>query len=194
MANLPYIVVSDIAMVETTVNKSRFIGVTFPVNNIDQVKEALGSLKKSNKDAKHIPYAYLLGEDFSVARNKKLISVMLEPVRLTPGVEMQLCVSQAIRYYDFNREEKFYEELFNSFKENQDEIEAIIKSNCEGYDLDRIYKVDLALLYLAAVELKFIKTPPQVVINEVLNISKKYSTDKSGSFINGVLSKVVKVL
>ena len=89
---------------------------------------------------------------------------------------------------------KFYEELFNSFKENQDEIEAIIKSNCEGYDLDRIYKVDLALLYLAAVELKFIKTPPQVVINEVLNISKKYSTDKSGGFINGVLSKVVKVL
>lgn len=51
---------------------------------------------------------------FSVARNKKLISVMLEPVRLTPGVEMQLCVSQAIRYYDFNREEKFYEELFTS--------------------------------------------------------------------------------
>lgn len=89
---------------------------------------------------------------------------------------------------------RFYEELFNSFKENQDEIEAIIKSNCEGYDLDRIYKVDLALLYLAAVELKFIKTPPQVVINEVLNISKKYSTDKSGSFINGVLSKVVKAL
>ena len=44
MANLPYIVVSDIAMVETTVNKSRFIGVTFPVNNIDHVKEALGIL------------------------------------------------------------------------------------------------------------------------------------------------------
>ena len=82
MANLPYIVVSDIAMVETTVNKSRFIGVTFPVNNIDQVKEALGSLKKSNKDAKHIPYAYLLGEDFSVARNSD------DGVRYFGGVEL----------------------------------------------------------------------------------------------------------
>lgn len=51
---------------------------------------------------------------FSVSRNKKLISVMLEPVRLTPGVEMQLCVSQAIRFYDFDRKEKFYEELFTS--------------------------------------------------------------------------------
>ena len=108
MANLPYIVVSDIAMVETTVNKSRFIGVTFPVNNIDQVKEALGSLKKSNKDAKHIPYAYLLGEDFSVARNsddgepagsagapiyqaikeKKITNVLVAVVRYFGGVEL----------------------------------------------------------------------------------------------------------
>ena len=51
MENEPYVVVSEISMVETTVKKSRFIGVTFPVENIEQVKEALGSLKKSNKDA-----------------------------------------------------------------------------------------------------------------------------------------------
>lgn len=69
MANLPYVVPSDISMVQTTVNKSRFIGVAFPVKNLEEVKEALGSLKKSNKDAKHIAYAYLLGSDFSVARS-----------------------------------------------------------------------------------------------------------------------------
>jgi len=108
MANLPYLVVSDISMVETVVKKSRFIGVAFPVNNIEQVKEALGSLKKSNRDAKHIAYAYLLGEDFSVARSnddgepagsagapiyqaikeKRLTNVLVAVVRYFGGVEL----------------------------------------------------------------------------------------------------------
>ena len=106
--NQPYVVVSEISMVETTVKKSRFIGVTFPVENIDQVKEALGSLKKSNKDAKHIAYAYLLGSDFSIARNnddgepagsagapiyqaireKKVTNVLVAVVRYFGGVEL----------------------------------------------------------------------------------------------------------
>lgn len=108
MANLPYVVVSDISMVETTVNKSRFIAVAFPVQNVEQVKEALGSLKKSNKGAKHIAYAYLLGEDFSVARSnddgepagsagapiyqaikeKKVTNVLVAVVRFFGGVEL----------------------------------------------------------------------------------------------------------
>ncbi len=106
--NLPYVVVSDISMVETTVKKSRFIGVAFPVNNIEQVKEALGSLQKSNKDAKHIAYAYLLGEDFSIARSnddgepagsagapiyqaireKKITNVLVAVVRYFGGIEL----------------------------------------------------------------------------------------------------------
>ena len=108
MENQPYVVVSEISMVETTVKKSRFIGVTFPVENLDDVKEALGSLKKSNKDAKHIAYAYLLGEDFSIARNnddgepagsagapiyqaireKKVTNVLVAVVRYFGGIEL----------------------------------------------------------------------------------------------------------
>ena len=89
---------------------------------------------------------------------------------------------------------KFYQELFDAYKNNTNEVEGIIKEQCEGYELDRVYKVDLALLFLAVSEIKYLKTPPSIVINEVLNLSKKYSTDKSGSFINGILAKVVKSL
>lgn len=89
---------------------------------------------------------------------------------------------------------KFYQELFDAYKNNTNEVEGIIKEQCEGYELDRVYKVDLALLFLAVSEIKYVKTPPSIVINEVLNLSKKYSTDKSGSFINGILAKVVKSL
>lgn len=86
----------------------------------------------------------------------------------------------------------FYNELIKAFEDNSKDVEETVKECCEGYELDRVYKVDLALLYLAVSEIKFVKTPPAVVINEVLNLAKKYSTDKSGSFINGVLAKVVK--
>ena len=89
---------------------------------------------------------------------------------------------------------KFYQELFDAYKNNTNEVESIIKEQCEGYEPDRVYKVDLALLFLAVSEIKYLKTPPSIVINEVLNLSKKYSTDKSGSFINGILAKVVKSL
>jgi len=108
MENLPYVVVSDTAIVETTVNKSRFVAVAFPVSTIEQVKEALGSLKKSNKGASHIAYAYLLGEDFSIARSnddgepagsagapiyqaikeKRLTNVLVAVVRFFGGVEL----------------------------------------------------------------------------------------------------------
>lgn len=108
MANLPYNVVADISMAETIVNKSRFIGVTFPVESIEDVKEALGTLKKSNKDAKHIAYAYILGGDFSNARSnddgepagsagapiyqaireKKITNTLVAVVRYFGGVEL----------------------------------------------------------------------------------------------------------
>ena len=69
---------------------------------------------------------------------------------------------------------------------------TIIKDNTEGYELDRIYKVDLAILVLAVYEIKYQDTPKNVVVNEAVELSKKYSTDKSYSFVNGVLAKVLK--
>lgn len=69
MENAPFTIISETSMVETTVNKSRFVAVAFPVQSVEQVNECLASLKKSNKTAAHIPYAYLLGEKFDVGKN-----------------------------------------------------------------------------------------------------------------------------
>ncbi len=88
-------------------------------------------------------------------------------------------------------EEKFSSQIFEAFEKNREEVEELVRDSVEGYELSRIYKVDLALLYLALTEIKFIKTPVAVAINEALELSKKYSTDKSQSFINGVLKKIV---
>ena len=86
------------------------------------------------------------------------------------------------------KELKFANEIVGAFMENRYHISKEIDEMLERYQQDRLYKVDLALLYLAMSELK-INTPKAVVINEVLEIAKKFSTDQSQKFINGVLAK-----
>lgn len=76
----------------------------------------------------------------------------------------------------------------------EDALKAIIKDNLEGYTLERIYRPDYAALLLATYELKAATAPTAVVINEAVSLSKKYGTDKSGKFVNGVLAKIAKVL
>lgn len=64
-----YISVEETAIVEMTVKKSRFIGLAFHVESDDQVHEIVANLRKSNKNAKHVCYAYILGEKQTVAKN-----------------------------------------------------------------------------------------------------------------------------
>ena len=64
----------------------------------------------------------------------------------------------------------------------------------KDYTISRIYKVDLVILKLAVFELLFSteKTPTKVVINEAVEMAKKYSTDNSFRFVNGVLASISK--
>ena len=91
-----------------------------------------------------------------------------------------------------DQDKSFANMLIGGVNEHYNEILDIIKENTVGYEIDRIYKVDLAILVLAVFECKYGDTPVNIIINEAVELSKKYSTDKSFSFINGVLAKVVK--
>lgn len=84
-------------------------------------------------------------------------------------------------------------ESYNNIVMQYDSLVDEIASLTKGYNKDRIYKVDLALLVVALYEIKNVESIPVAVsINEALNLAKKYSTEKSASFINGVLAAVVK--
>ena len=58
--------------------------------------------------------------------------------------------------------------------------------------MDRISKIDLAILKVAIFELGYTKVPYKVVINEAVELAKKYGDDSSKSFVNGVLASIVK--
>ena len=88
---------------------------------------------------------------------------------------------------------RFAEKIIRGTIENLQHIDQLIESNTTGWTKDRIAKVDLAILRLALYEIKFRDDiPDSVAINEAIELAKKYSTDESGGFINGVLGKIIR--
>ena len=92
-----------------------------------------------------------------------------------------------------NRSEVGYiQEVYNGVILHYEEIMEDIKKVSSSFKLDRIFKVDLAILLVAIYEIKYIESIPTLVsINEALNLAKVYSTEKSNAFINGILSNFV---
>ena len=74
---------------------------------------------------------------------------------------------------------------------NKEAIDAVITENLHNWKLDRVSKVNLSILRLATYELLYDEQVPRaVVINEALEITRRYSDEKSVSFINGLLDKI----
>ena len=82
--------------------------------------------------------------------------------------------------------------IAKEFLANKEIIDAEIQKFSVGWNIDRLVKMDKDILRIAITELLFVKnTPLKVVIDEALELAKKYSTEDSASFINGILGKVV---
>ncbi len=82
--------------------------------------------------------------------------------------------------------------IAEAYQKNHKEIDDMIKQYSTGWDFDRLVKMDKDILRIAISELLYIKEAPmKVVVDEALELAKKYSTDDSATFINGVLAKVI---
>ena len=78
------------------------------------------------------------------------------------------------------------------FQKNHDEVDNLIQKYSKGWDIDRLVKMDKDILRIAIVELLYMKDAPmKVVVDEAIELAKKYSTDDSSAFINGILAKVI---
>lgn len=76
--------------------------------------------------------------------------------------------------------------------EKQEEINKLIIESAPLWPVDKINKIDLAILRLAVFELLFKKdAPPKVIVDEAVELGKEYGSDASPSFINGALGKLI---
>ena len=83
-------------------------------------------------------------------------------------------------------------QIADFFQKNHEEVDEIIQKYAKNWDLGRLVKMDKDILRIAIVELLYIKDAPmKVVVDEALELAKKYSTDDSANFINGVLAKAI---
>jgi len=85
----------------------------------------------------------------------------------------------------------FMKELVVSLIDKMEEIDEIIQKFSDHWILDRMTVIDRNILRMGTCELLFnFSTPPKVVINEAIDIAKKYGNEDSPEFINGILDKV----
>lgn len=100
-----------------------------------------------------------------------------------------------IQENNINDEEqiKYIKNSFEGVQNNIVEINKLIEKNLtKKWTIDRISKIDIAILKLAIYEMVYTELPYKVVINEAVELAKKYGDESSKSFINGILASVVK--
>jgi N utilization substance protein B len=102
---------------------------------------------------------------------------------------------EVIRYYrHFQEREKvpaYLTKLVEGVAAHQEELDALIRQHSEHWRLERMAAVDRNLLRLALYELLHQpEIPAKVVINEAVELAKRYGSEESGSFINGILDRI----
>ena len=114
-------------------------------------------------------------------------------------IQKQDDLEEAIELYEQSNEisdekAKAYikDAIFGIEKNKEDIIQHIEKNLKSDWKLERISKIDLAILKLAIYELKYTDIPFKVAINEAVELAKKYGEDASKNFVNGILASVVK--
>ena len=88
----------------------------------------------------------------------------------------------------------FANKLFEGAAKEADELDALIVQHAQNWRLERMAIIDRAVLRLAIYELRIAETPPKVVLNEAVDLAKKFSSEDAGAFVNGILDAVNKTL
>ena len=89
-------------------------------------------------------------------------------------------------------EKEFSRSLIRKVIRNQEELDRFIESKASNWEFSRIALIDRLLLRMGIAEILFFPDiPPKVSINEVIEISKEFSTSKSSKFINGILDAIL---
>ncbi|MCD8377420.1 MAG: transcription antitermination factor NusB [Candidatus Gastranaerophilales bacterium] len=91
-----------------------------------------------------------------------------------------------------NEVKSYVIEIARAFKEHHDKVDEQIQKFSKGWDINRLVKMDKDILRIAIIELLYTKgAPMKVIVDEALELAKKYSTEDSAAFVNGILAKVI---
>lgn len=143
-----------------------------------QTKKILSKIRES--------FSFVLGEIMKRTEKRELAFQIIYSKFFNPTEQDYLD--------EANQDElDFTQKILNEFATHYNDINELINKHLKGYTFDRLFKVDLSIIILAIIELKYLnENPIEVVINEALEIAKKYSTENSPKFIHGFLATLIK--
>ena len=121
------------------------------------------------------------------AREK--IMIILYQIDLYKKENMEYNVDDVIKE-NLEIDNKYVHDIVYGVLDNQEKIDSIINKYMEKWTLDRLGKTDASILRLATYEMLYYDTPELVVLNEAIELAKKYSDDKVVALINAVLDKI----
>jgi N utilization substance protein B len=99
-----------------------------------------------------------------------------------------------IDYAPGEKERQYIDMVVSGVKEHAADLDAEISACLRGWTIARLSRVDLAILRLAVYEMKYASLPAAVSINEAVELTRKYSSETSCSFVNGVLGTISRKL
>ncbi|MDD3594581.1 MAG: transcription antitermination factor NusB [Candidatus Gastranaerophilales bacterium] len=103
-------------------------------------------------------------------------------------------ISELALLEEVNEVKSYARGIVELIRDNRQKIDDAISESAIGWDIKRMVAIDLSILRMAACELFFSKdVPVKVIVDEAVEIAKKYSTDESTSFIHGILGKIAEV-
>lgn len=99
-----------------------------------------------------------------------------------------------IDYQPGENDRSYIEMVVSGVREHANDIDAEIAACLRGWTLERLSRVDLAILRLAVYEMQYAEIPAAVSINEAVELTRKYSSEQSCPFVNGVLGTISRKL
>jgi N utilization substance protein B len=127
--------------------------------------------------------------------NRKLIREELMKLLYQMDMNDEFTLERAEKYLstidNLKIDKEYYDKTSRNFIENIDKVNDLIKEYSSEWKLNRIAKIDIAIMRLAITEMKYDEDiPVSVSINEAIELCKKYSSDDSHKFINGILGNI----
>ncbi len=120
---------------------------------------------------------------------RETIMKIIYQIKILQETNLEYDINQLINE-QLEIENKFVNSCITGIIEKNKEIEQIANQYLKNWTIDRLSKVDQAILSLGIYELLYTDTPSVVAINEAIELSKKYSDEAVTKMINGVLDKI----
>lgn len=124
-------------------------------------------------------------------RSREFALQVLYQLEITKQNALQAIVQLRDHFSPQVGEDEFARRIILGVMDHRQEIDKLIESRSEHWRLDRMSIIDRNILRLAIFELLYCsEIPPKVTLNEAIDLGKRYGSEESGSFINGILDRI----